>query len=232
MVKRGPMFKKIQKRFRSKRFAEVEQIIRTVLKFKSEVTILDAGGRGVYWQMLASDLRDRVRITAINFEDQLSNFDSFEDSVSVENVVGDACDMPQFDQCSFDIVHSNSVIEHLGSYRNMVRFAKEASRIGNAYYVQTPYFWFPIEPHYAVPFVHWLPDPLRLSLLTSLPLGLSKKLSYLDALSEVDHTRIVDRRLMRNLFPQSRIVNERFFLLTKSVAAIRDFDQKRCLEPR
>jgi hypothetical protein len=36
--------------------------------------------------------------------------------------------------------------------------ARETVQVGRSYYLQTPNFWFPLEPHYGVPFIHWLPD--------------------------------------------------------------------------
>src|SRR3546814_10323990 len=66
---------------------------------------------------------------------------------------------------SFDIAHSNSVIEHVITWDNMKNFARETRRVAAWHYVQTPYFWFPVDPHfYKLPFYHWLPRPLRAKL--------------------------------------------------------------------
>ncbi|WP_255695553.1 methyltransferase domain-containing protein [Rhodohalobacter sp. 614A] len=53
-------------------------------------------------------------------------------------VQGDALDMHMFEDKSFDVVFSNSVIEHVGSFENQRRFADEVRRVGKAYWVQTP----------------------------------------------------------------------------------------------
>ncbi len=36
-------------------------------------------------------------------------------------------------------------------------FAHEIRRVGERYFVQTPNRYFPIEPHYQMPFVHSFP---------------------------------------------------------------------------
>lgn len=73
---------------------------------------------------------------------------------------GAACDLSNHEESSFDIVHSNSVLEHIGDWSRMLLFAKEVKRVSKSYYVQTPNYWFPIESHFMIPFFHWLPKSL------------------------------------------------------------------------
>ena len=213
-------YKPLQEKLRRNRFKQVDRIIRRLLETREIVSILDAGGRAVYWKLLAPDLRSRVKITVLNFQKELKNYDEQYMDLQISNVVGDACEMPEFDDGSFDLVHSNSVIEHVGSYRNMVKFANEVRRVGISYYVQTPFYWFPVDPHYTMPFIHWCSDPVKIFLFTRFKIG-EKKCNFNQALFRVDGTKIIDRAMMRNFFPDGRGVNERFFLLTKSVAMIR-----------
>lgn len=220
-------FGRLQERFRKERFKIINAMIRDILNRKGTATILDAGGRPEYWRMLDEDLRPRTQITCMNFESELKRYSRHPSDLAIFSVAGDACSMPQYENGQFDLVHSNSVIEHVGSLGNMVRFAEEVRRVANAYYVQTPNFWFPIEPHYAVPFIHWLPDQARLWVFTSMSLGLSRKTDLAGAIRKIDHTRMIGPRLLKALFPDGRMVSERLAFLAKSHTMIRDFDPQR-----
>lgn len=52
-------------------------------------------------------------------------------------VVGDGTRLAFEDQ-SFDLVYSNSVIEHLGTWEKQQAFAAEARRVGRGYWIPTP----------------------------------------------------------------------------------------------
>jgi SAM-dependent methyltransferase len=65
-----------------------------------------------------------------------------------------------FAEDEFDLAYSSSVIEHLEP-ADRVAFADELKRVGRGWYVQTPAFSFPVEPHALLPFAHWLPPRLR-----------------------------------------------------------------------
>ncbi|HWS70973.1 MAG TPA: class I SAM-dependent methyltransferase, partial [Thermoanaerobaculia bacterium] len=63
---------------------------------------------------------------------------------------------------------SNSVLEHVA---DMPAMAREIRRVGRRWYVQTPNRWFPVEPHFLVPFFQFLPIATRAWLLTRFDLG-------------------------------------------------------------
>jgi len=114
------------------------------------------------------------------------------------------------------------VIEHVGGYGRMIAFAKEIGRVGMAYYVQTPNFWFPIDPHIAFPVLHWLPDPVRIAVHTHFPVGLVTRMDFAGAASLLDDSRMIGHRTMRALFPDAHHTAERFGLIfKKSLIAMR-----------
>jgi hypothetical protein len=80
-------------------------------------------------------------------------------------VQANGLDLP-FEDRSFDIVHSSVVLEHVGSFKNQVRFVSECARVARkASFLTTPNRWFPVEFHTVLPLAHWLPKPVFRALL-------------------------------------------------------------------
>lgn len=136
-------------------------------------------------------------------------------------VAGDATDLP-FDEGSFDLCFSNSVIEHVGTYENQERFAREARRVARRLWVQTPAREFFIEPHYMTPFVHWLPGPPRANVIRWLTVwGILGRPSPSAVAGRIAELRLLDRGEMAALFPDCEILAETYLGMTKSHIAIR-----------
>lgn len=76
--------------------------------------------------------------------------------LGIEFVQADGRELP-FDDASFDIAHSNAVIEHVGSRDQQSRFVAELCRVAKRVYISTPNKLSPIETHTLIPCAHWLP---------------------------------------------------------------------------
>jgi hypothetical protein len=210
------VFKSAQARFRAARFRRVQTMIDQLIAKHGEIQVLDAGGRAEYWNMLDPGSAGRVSLTILNYSEELTDYSSNTlPHVRYQNVTGDACNMPQYADGSFHLVHSNSAIEHVGSYGKMMAFANEVRRVGQAYYVQTPNFWFPIDPHIAFPILHWMPDPIRIAAQTRFNLGLARKTDFAGAVERLDDWRMISQGTMRSLFPDALHSAERFGLIFK-----------------
>jgi SAM-dependent methyltransferase len=77
-------------------------------------------------------------------------------------VCADASAGLPFSADEFDLVYCSSVIEHVPPPRRAA-FAAEVRRVGRGWFVQTPAYSFPLEPHSLLPFAHWLPVHVRQS---------------------------------------------------------------------
>lgn len=180
------------------------------------VKILDVGGTIDYWNDKLHLIKREVHITVINNIDYNVENDRF------KSLVGDARDMGTIADKSFDIVHSNSVIEHVGRWVDMVAMAREIERVAPTHFVQTPNFWFPVEPHARTPLLHWLPEPLRCRIVMHRKCGFWAKAATVDdAMNIIQSSELIDEKMLRSLFPNSEIYREKYYGLTKSITAIR-----------
>lgn len=203
-------------RYRRRRF----ELFRSLIdRLPRPVNVLDVGGTEAFWRMVGFDGDPGVRITTLNIEppqkSTLPNLTALQ---------GDARDMPQFADGSFEVVFSNSVIEHVGGRENQRRVAREILRVGRAYFVQTPNRHFPIEPHFLFPFFQYLPVPTRIYLVTHFNIGWTGRMSDREAAREfVESIELLDGHTFRDLFPLARIWEEKFFGLVKSFVAYGGF---------
>ncbi len=107
--------------------------------------------------------------------------------------------------------------------------ARDAARGAGAYWVQTPNFWFPIEPHFLVPAWHWLPEDTRVAILQRRGVGWAGAAPIpTTPAAIVEEHRLMRRRELARLFPDARIVGERFGGVVKSWTA----DRRHVRRPR
>lgn len=193
------------RRQRMERFAREFGIVETT-------TILDIGGTPECWDFLAV----RPRVTLLNTpraKDDLGGSASW--------VAGDGRALPFRDR-SFDVVFSNSVIEHVGDRESQRRFAREVMRVGRRFWVQTPNRWFPVEQHLLTPVVHWLPPRWQRALVPRCNLwSLLVRVTPDRRRFYIEHyladVRLLSAAGVRELFPGARLLRERFCGWTKSL---------------
>lgn len=131
---------------------------------------------------------------------------------NVEVGQADGTDLPYSDR-EFPVAFSNSVIEHVPKDRQAA-FAQEIRRVADRYYVQTPNRYFPIEPHYQLPLVQFLPERVLKALNQRFSFGFREKGRW-------EPVRLLSARELERLFPDAVIHRERLFGLTKSLMAVR-----------
>lgn len=204
--------------FRRWRMRQFLPLVDQVLATKGEAHILDVGGTVAYWRALEPLWGGRnLRFTLVNLGVEPSDDGIF----SLRP--GDARAMPEYADMSFDIVHSNSVIEHVGHWDEMAEMAAEVRRLAPRYFLQTPNMWFPVELHFKLPFIHWLPEQLRARWLLRRPgKFLPKGSGIADAIRLAQRVNLLDRRQMAALFPDADLRAERVAGLVKSWIAVRE----------
>jgi hypothetical protein len=193
------------RRFRRGRMAAFQR----TFPLTPQTRILDVGGTALNWGLISA----RPKVTLLNLPTD-----------GEADVVGDGRYLPFRDR-SFDIVFSNSVIEHIATPADQRRFADEVRRTGRAYWVQTPDRRFPVEPHLVTPFLHWLPKGARVAIARRFTVwSLIERPSpdrwefYIRHCSE--EVRLLGPRELQEMFPEARIIRERFLGLSKSLIAV------------
>jgi len=176
-----------------------------------QTRVLDIGGTFYNWSLAPVT----PRLTILNLP-------RAREEGSAEWVSGDGCLLP-FRDGAFDVVFSNSVIEHLATWERQRQFASEVMRVGKRYFVQTPNKWFPVETHLLTPFVHYLPKKwqspiVRRWTVWGMVTGITgeRKRFYIEHyLADI---RLLNGTEMEELFPGARLVRERVLGWTKSLA--------------
>lgn len=168
----------------------------------AETTILDVGGSRSFWRGIPA------RVIVVNL------------LPGSADLVADARDLP-FKDGSFDIAFSNSLIEHVGTYDDQIACARELARVGVRYYAQTPNRYFPVEPHFLAPFIHWLPLRWRSAVARFTLWGILTRPGNRQIEEYVRGIRLLSAGEMKALFPDAELQYERFCGMTKSIIARR-----------
>lgn len=203
--------------FRQKRGALFKEFVGKNFAARPSLRIIDLGGTEEFWISVGYDyLRERnIFIDLLNvFPVEVKNPDLF------RAIQGDACTFVPDDR--YDLCFSNSVIEHVGEMRRILGFRDTVNRVADSYFIQTPNFYFPIEPHFVFPGFHWLPKAVQVILARKFSLGhMPKSPDLLEAYLSVESCNILRRSVFEAVFPDADIVPERFLGFCKSMIAVK-----------
>lgn len=198
----------VMRRFRRARMKRFHELFR----IDAGSRVLDVGGTAYNWDLAPV----WPRLTLANLGERPADLPPEVDYVRV-----DATDLP-FADGAFDVVYSNSVIEHLGTPERQARMAREIQRVGRRYFVQTPDATFPVEPHLLTPFIHFVPPRYRARLLRNGTVwGWVTRPGRAECQAFVDEVRLLRKGELRAMFPGAAIESERILGLSKSLLALR-----------
>ena len=201
---------RVATKLRKKRFEVFEEFI---LASNKPLRILDVGGTASFWETMDFFEEEEIEIELLNID----GYNLVGNNPKFRGVIGDARDMSRYSEKEFDIVFSNSVIEHVGNFENQRKMANEIMRVGKRFFVQTPNRHFPIEPHTWLPFGQFLPLWAKIWLASHFNLGNYKKTKDVQAiLNEIDFLRLLSKSELLELFPNANLWEEKFLGLTKS----------------
>lgn len=198
----------VSSKLRNRRFA----VFLEKLSVTPRSNILDVGGTSQIWA--GSGFESNV--TLLNLHQPKKK--DLEKGFSC--VQGNALNMHMFEDNQFDVVFSNSVIEHVGSQQNQRMFAEEIQRVGKSYWVQTPNKYFPVEPHFLFPFFQFLPEAVKRKVAVSWPYSHYKRWNLSDEriLQDLQALRLLSKNELLVLFENGTVYKEKHLGFTKSFA--------------
>lgn len=187
-----------------------------VIQPAAQETLLDVGGYPFNWYHRGAAVH---RVDVLNLE-LSGSIQVPPGAPTIRAIAGDARQLSMPDH-AYDVVFSNSVIEHVGDWNDQVAFAREVMRVGKKLWIQTPAWECPIEPHFLGLAIHWFPSRWHVVLARWLSVrGWSSTTNDLTAIANT--TRLLRRREMEELFPGCKIWVERMlWIFPKSYVAIR-----------
>jgi hypothetical protein len=178
------------------------------------LSVIDLGGTVEAW--LRAPIRPAL-VHVVNLEPSPAEIPAW-----IRADQADACDLPShIADGRYDLVYSNSVIEHVGGHAQRMRFAEAVHRLANRHWVQTPYRYFPIEPHWLFPGFQFLPLSIRAELSRRWPLAHTPSGSWDEGLRAAMSVELLSRAEMAFYFPDSTLRVERVAGIVKSLIAVK-----------
>ena len=174
-----------------------------------QMRVIDLGGTPDYW--VNASVRP-ASVRCVNLEPR----DASSDPSWIEYAVADACE-PQAGE--YDLVVSNSCIEHVGGHERRLRFSETVHAAAERHWIQTPYRYFPIEPHWVFPGFQFFPTSVQMQLSKKWPLGHIRSTTD-SAWADVSWVELLSITDMRGYFSDSAMYLERWSGAVKSIVAI------------
>jgi hypothetical protein len=177
----------------------------------ADMRVLDLGGYAVSWTVLG--LRPG-NLTVVNLDRDKGPHEPWMDIVQADACAGGFG--------KYDLVFSNSLMEHLGGHARREQFANVVQESAPSWWIQTPYRYFPIEPHWVFPCFQFLPFRMRVMVCqhwNTLNMPACKDPDQ--AADIVASIELISATEMHTYFPTSEVWFERVAGIPKSLVAIK-----------
>ncbi len=126
--------------------------------------------------------------------DELNNLSLHNTIIPIQ---GDGCQLP-FANKSIDFIFCNAVIEHIPKAKRYL-LAQEMQRVcKTGFFISTPNYWFPFEPHSHLPFFQYIPEAMKRFLLRWFSIGYITR-----AKNNYAYLQLLAHRELKRLFPNA-----------------------------
>ena len=210
---------------RNIRYVLLWYVIQHLIEVKNrreKINILDVGGTPVFWRKFNELSLSKFNYPMLdnrNLNISILNLTKFSSEErmgdNVDLITGDGLNIP-FRDGVFDLVVCHSVIEHVGNFRNQKKLAHEIVRVSKCFFVQTPSYYIPLEPHFLIPYFQILPRKIKVRIVMK-----TRKIEdYAAAEKVVDSIRLLKKPELLKMFPNSIILTEKLFFFPMSYILI------------
>ena len=210
----GSYVLRVQQHFRRQR----AELFRRWMQPSEQDRILDLGGG--YGDYFATVVPFRRNVWVADLDERILERAQRHGFQTALIAAGEALPFPDR---AFDIVHCNSVIEHVLPTEQRVRLAREICRVGRNWFIQTPNRYFFLEPHTCLPLAQFVPRPLLRWIM--------RRIGGFWGWDDLQWKLLSSRELL-SLFPQSTLVRERLVGWTKSLVVVGGDGSTLSLPPR
>jgi len=197
-----------------------------VSSFTPPVRIIDLGGTVAMWERWGLSTDDDLRIDlANNFSMDTNYRDALSRSKIISKVKVDVSDLSAIDYARYDIVFSNSMLEHLSDPEQQRSVARKICESQRPYFIQVPNKYSLVDPHFAHPlapfFAAW-PRALQIRALRISGLNGGKRAqSLMQAEERLRYYRPLSVSEMKSFFGDAQILIDKNFGIPMSIIAMR-----------
>ena len=190
------------------------------------VRIIDLGGTVSMWERWGLSADDRLRIDlANNFSMDVNNKDNLSKSSNISKVTVDVTTLTTSDYQRYDVIFSNSMLEHLADFEQQRSVAREIVESRRPYFIQVPNKYCLVDPHFAhplAPFYAAWPRSFQTRMLRISGLnGGARARSHAQAEHRLKFYYPLSKSDMSSLFSDAEVLVERNFGMSMSIVALR-----------
>jgi hypothetical protein len=189
------------------------------------IKVIDLGGTVPFWQAWNITAQDKLHLTLVNDHVADAENDVESQTPFIVNRRADVLTLTKDDFRSFDLIFSNSMIEHLSSRHAQGELAGRIGSSGVPYFIQVPNKYAPVDPHIPRPYLPFFgayPKPVQARIITLKSFGGDgRKPASLEEAYEsfLNYYNPLGIRDMRELFPGAKVEFERAFGAPMSILA-------------
>jgi hypothetical protein len=192
---------------------------------RKPIRLIDLGGTASFWQRWSIPDDGSLLITLINNHHIDKEAIGYDNSLPfIKEINGDVTTLTASDYSAYDVIFSNSMIEHLDSFEKQKLLCQNIENSGLPYFIQVPNKKSIIDPHFPhplVPFFAMYPKNVQARLLTIYGFNGGRSKSHAESINRMKYYNPISKKMFEELLPSGLLVTESFLGVSQSLIKIR-----------